>query len=90
MPKDVLPATLVARALAVVQGNRAGSIPLLQRRLRDQANTEAEQAWRRRKGPMAAYWRSVATYARHTAHVLEQKTATAVAEVTSQRKSFNG
>lgn len=40
------------------------------RQLREQANEEAERAWRRRKGPMAAYWRAVATYARHTAHAL--------------------
>lgn len=40
------------------------------RDLRDQANTEAENAWRRRKGPMAAYWRAVSTYARHMAHAL--------------------
>ncbi|MGV3492455.1 MAG: hypothetical protein ACO1OY_01185 [Ramlibacter sp.] len=38
--------------------------------LRAQANDEAENAWRRRKGPMACYWRAVATYARHIAHVL--------------------
>ncbi|EKS9798928.1 hypothetical protein QDD76_004921 [Burkholderia cepacia] len=42
------------------------------RELRDQANAEAENAWRRRKGPMAAYWRAVSTYARHTAHALRQ------------------
>ena len=42
------------------------------RELRDQANTEAENAWRRRKGPMAAYWRAVSTYARHLAHALSK------------------
>ncbi|KQO24213.1 hypothetical protein ASF11_21750 [Acidovorax sp. Leaf76] len=42
------------------------------RELREQANTEAENAWRRKKGPMAAYWRAVATYARHTAHALSK------------------
>lgn len=40
------------------------------RELRVQANEEAEKAWRRRKGPMAAYWRAVATYSRHLAHAL--------------------
>ena len=40
----------------------------LMRDLRVQANEEAEKAWKRRKGPMAAYWRAVATYARHIAH----------------------
>ena len=33
-------------------------IEAVMRELRDQANTEAENAWRRRKGPMAAYWRA--------------------------------
>ena len=35
--------------------------------LADQANANAEEAWRRRKGPMAAYWRAVSTYAKHIA-----------------------
>lgn len=30
-----------------------------------EANAAAEVAWRRRKGPMAAYWRAVSTYAKH-------------------------
>lgn len=38
--------------------------------LRRQANDEAEMAWKRRKGPMACYWRAVSTYARHVAHVM--------------------
>jgi len=49
------------------------AIARILRQLRHQANTQAEEAWRRRKGPMAAYWRAVATYARHLAHALEQK-----------------
>jgi hypothetical protein len=38
--------------------------------LREQADREAEKSWKKRKGPMAAYWRAVATYARHTRHAL--------------------
>lgn len=45
-------------------------IAAVMRELRHQANEEAEKAWRRRKGPMAAYWRAVSTYARHLAHAL--------------------
>lgn len=30
------------------------------------ANARADQAWRKSKGPMAAYWRAVSTYAKHT------------------------
>lgn len=43
--------------------------------LRHDANREAENAWRRRKGPMASYWRATSTYCRHTAHALRQKPA---------------
>jgi hypothetical protein len=38
--------------------------------LRGDANAKAEQAWRKRKGPMAAYWRATATYAGHFARAL--------------------
>lgn len=31
------------------------------------ANANAETSWRKRKGPMAAYWRAVSTYAKHIA-----------------------
>lgn len=31
------------------------------------ANANAEVSWRKRKGPMAAYWRAVSTYAKHIA-----------------------
>ena len=55
--------------LALPPGDRA-RIEAVMRELREQANMEAESAWRRRKGPMAAYWRAVATYARHVAHAL--------------------
>lgn len=44
-------------------------IEAVMRELREQANEEAKNAWRRRKGPMAAYW-LVSTYARHLAHAL--------------------
>ena len=32
-----------------------------------EANVEAERSWSKRKGPMAAYWRAVSTYAKHLA-----------------------
>ncbi|SCU77448.1 conserved hypothetical protein [Cupriavidus necator] len=67
-----LPATQQLQELPEPQRR---AVALVLRDLRDQANTEAEQAWRRRKGPMAAYWRAVSTYARHLAHALEQRTA---------------
>ncbi len=45
----------------------------LMRDLRHQANDEAEKAWGKRKGLMAAYWRAVSTYPRHTAHPLSKR-----------------
>jgi hypothetical protein len=58
------------------------------RQLRDQANQEAENAWKRRKGPMAAYWRAVATYARHSAHALA-KGATIAPRMGSKHEGFH-
>jgi hypothetical protein len=54
-------------------------IEAVMRDLRDQANREAESAWARRKGPMAAYWRAVSTYARHVAHALSASRSRAAA-----------
>ncbi|WP_313317776.1 hypothetical protein [Pseudomonas sp.] len=47
-------------------------IEAVMRELRAQADAEAENSWIRRKGPMAAYWRAVSTYARHLAHALSR------------------
>lgn len=44
--------------------------------MRLHANAEAEKSWKRRKGPMAFYWRVVATYCRHIAHALTRGAAT--------------
>lgn len=48
-------------------------IARVMRELREQAHSEAETSWRRRKGFAAAYWRAVSTYARHVAHALTRK-----------------
>lgn len=58
------------RALLRLPPQDRARIERVMRELRTQANAEAEKAWRRRKAPMAAYWRAVSTYARHTAHAL--------------------
>jgi hypothetical protein len=60
------------RALLALPAEDRARIEAVMRELRDQANREAENAWHRRKGPMAAYWRAVATYARHIAHALSK------------------
>lgn len=68
-PLLLLPA---GKALAALPAHQRASIEAVMRELRHQANVEAEKAWAKRKGPMAAYWRAVSTYARHTAHALRQ------------------
>lgn len=60
------------RALLALPDADRARIEAVMRELREQANKEAESAWQRRKGPMAAYWRAVSTYARHTAHALSK------------------
>lgn len=59
------------RSLLALPPEQRAPIESLMRQLRDQANKEAENSWRRRKGPMAAYWRAVSTYARHIAHAMQ-------------------
>ncbi len=61
----------VEQLQALPMSQRAPLAALL-RELRADADARAEVAWRRHKGPMAAYWRAVATYARHTAHVISR------------------
>lgn len=58
------------RALRALPDEQREALIALLRQLRAQADAEAEKAWKRRKGPMASYWRAVATYARHTSHAL--------------------
>jgi hypothetical protein len=60
------------KALSELPAADRARIALVMRDLRHQANAEAEKSWKKRKGPMAAYWRAVSTYARHLAHALEQ------------------
>ena len=62
------------RALLALPAEDRRRIEAVMRELRDQANVEAEKSWLKRKGPMAAYWRAVSTYARHLAHALSTTT----------------
>lgn len=64
-----------ARKLMALPPDQRALIEKLLRELRADADREAENAWKRRKGPMAAYWRAVSTYARHIAHMLSKGTA---------------
>lgn len=60
------------RALLALPAEQRAPLKAVLRELREQANEEAERSWKRRKAPMAAYWRAVSTYARHTAHALSE------------------
>lgn len=61
-----------AQKLLALPPEQREVIEALMRELRADADKLAEQSWKKRKGPMAAYWRAVATYARHTAHALRK------------------
>lgn len=61
-----------AKKLMALPADQRAPIEQLLRELRADADREAENAWKRRKGPMASYWRAVSTYARHVAHMLAQ------------------
>jgi len=63
-----------AKKLLALPLEQRAPIEALLRELRADADREAENAWKRRKGPMAAYWRAVSTYARHIAHMLSRGT----------------
>lgn len=52
-----------------------GPLQAVLRELRVQADADAERSWAARKGPMAAYFRAVSTYARHLAHTLNRNIA---------------
>ena len=65
------------RALLSLPTEQRAAIEAVMRDLRAEADREAEVAWRRRKGPMAAYWRAVSTYARHIAHACSRSRGTA-------------
>jgi hypothetical protein len=59
----------MAEILALPAPNRAAIAALLKDLAKD-ANRRAEQAWRKRKGPMAAYWRATSTYAIHASRAI--------------------
>jgi hypothetical protein len=64
-----------AQKLLSLPPEQRAPIEALLRELRADADKLAEQSWKKRKGPMAAYWRAVATYARHLALVISRGSA---------------
>ena len=66
-PMLALPAAQGLRALPAETHNRLRSLLL---ELGAEARARADLSWRRHKAPMAAYWKAVSVYARHTARAL--------------------
>ena len=66
-PVLLLPAAARLCALPLAPRQLLGD--LLREIARD-ADVRAERAWKKRKGPMAAYWRATSTYAKHIARAI--------------------
>lgn len=60
-----------ARAIRALPVEQRRPLGILLRELSKEADAAAETAWRKRKGIMAAYWRAVATYAKHLARAID-------------------
>ena len=60
-----------ARAIATLPIEQRRPLGILLRELAAQADVKADEAWRTRKGIMAAYWRAVCTYAKHLARAID-------------------
>jgi hypothetical protein len=67
----VLALAATAKLQALPADQRALLAELLEELAQD-AHQRAEEAWRRRKGPMAAYWRAVGVYGRHTGRAIRR------------------
>ena len=67
-PVLALPAS---RAILALPAEQRRPLGLLLRQLAAEADIKAEEAWRTRKGIMAAYWRAVCTYAKHLARAID-------------------
>jgi hypothetical protein len=70
-PVLLLPAATRLCALPAHERRLFGD--LLREIARD-ADLRAERAWKKRKGPMAAYWRATSTYAKHIARAIDPRT----------------
>jgi hypothetical protein len=64
-----------ARAIMDLPAEQRRPLGILLRELAFQCDDQANEAWRKRKGIMAAYWRAVSTYAKHLARVIDKRTA---------------
>ncbi len=66
-PLLTLPA---ARAIARLPAEMRAPLVELLRELAADAAGRAEESWRKKKAPMAAYWKAASVYAKHTARVM--------------------
>ncbi|MGE0701783.1 MAG: hypothetical protein AB7O57_21980 [Hyphomicrobiaceae bacterium] len=76
--REVRNPVLALRSARAIQGlplDQRRPLGVLLRELAVEAEGQAQVAWRRRKGIMAAYWRAVATYAKHLARAIDAKNA---------------
>jgi hypothetical protein len=62
-----------AAALHRLHPEVRAALGALLRELSADAAQRAESAWRKHKGPMAAYWRSVAVYSKHISRALGRR-----------------
>ncbi|MBN8908213.1 MAG: hypothetical protein BGO51_24325 [Rhodospirillales bacterium 69-11] len=58
------------RSLQTMPAETRAALTVLLGDLAQDAAARADHAWRRHKAPMAAYWKAVAVYARHTARAI--------------------
>lgn len=70
-PLLMLPAA--QKILALPDSPEKRLLEQLLRDLRADALETAEKSWRKRKGPMANYWLSTATYCRHIAILFSRR-----------------
>jgi hypothetical protein len=61
------------RALQDLEDHPRAALAALLSELSVEARDKAETCWRMNKGPMAAYWKAVSVYAKHTARAIKRK-----------------
>lgn len=80
-PNPILELPAMQRALRELSPAARYQLEAVLRELGAQADAKAEDSWKRRKGPMAAYWRAVGVYARYTARALTRRASIAARRV---------
>lgn len=55
-----------AKRIATLPAKHREALADILKELAQDAAVRAEQSWKKSKGPMAAYWKAVSVYAKHT------------------------